>query len=97
MSFESDLTVFFNTDDFASTATIGANSFKVILDRNYQAIDAGESYISSYQIVCTCKQSDITSYVTLNATVVIDSVSYKVIDIRKDSDHRIGIVQLQEL
>lgn len=95
MTFTTDLSIFFS--DFVDTATIGINNFSVILDRNYVAIDAGESYISSYEISALAKQSDINSYATIGASITIDSVVYKIVDIKKMDDHRIGQLILQEV
>jgi hypothetical protein len=75
-----DLTsVFFNTDEFATSATFTRGTtapatINVILDKGYQATEGAENYA----ITALCKTSDVVA-AKAGDTLVIGSITYKVL------------------
>lgn len=86
MAFTEDLTAFFDTSDFAITATVGGSSVNGILDSEF--VEVGD--VEAARPVFMCASSDVPS-VTHGTTVVASGTTYKVIGIEPDGT---GITQL---
>lgn len=81
-----DLDIFFDTDDFAVTATILGSSVSGILREEFIQVD----FVESKRPVFECIAADVTGIVH-GDTVVISSTTYKVRGIQPDGT---GIVKL---
>lgn len=75
MAFAEDLDVFFNGDEFAVDAVIGAVTVKVIFDSPTEQILGGDVLSNEYAIMG--KASDLAS-LARNASLTVDGVAYKV-------------------
>ncbi len=77
-----DLSTFFNTDDFAvsATLTVGAvvTTIKVIFSAPFSSMSPATGQIETTQPEARCKTSDVTAAVH-GSTLVIGGVTYKVI------------------
>jgi len=75
--FTEDLSVFFNTDEFAVVATINNVSVNGIFDREFVSVSSGKVQIEGFRPVFTCATSDVSG-VTEDDLVVVDTVTYRV-------------------
>jgi hypothetical protein len=80
----SDLAVFFDTNDFGVTATVGGTSFTVILDKIYVEQAVGTVGIEGSNPVAICRSSDVSSVVH-NTAITVDSISYTVVGVEPDN------------
>ena len=86
--FTEDLTVFFDTDDFAIAATVGSTTVPVIFDAEF----IGALGVAGTNPVALAKASD--SAAAVGATIVISGTSY-IIRVREPQDD--GAVVLLQL
>ena len=77
-----DLTLFFNTAEFATTATVGSTSIKGILDQEFLAMGMGAEGRS---IVFCCPTSETTG-LHHGDTVTIGTADYKIVGIEPHGD-----------
>lgn len=86
MAFTEDLSVFFSTDDFAVTATVGAASVSVIFDREHvEAMGGFGGGIDATQPTALLKTSDVTARsIARNTAIVISGTTYYVQSLRPD-------------
>lgn len=77
MAFTEDMTVFFNTGDFASSATVGGVAVKGIFDKAYQFGDVGDSGMASTAPVLTLATASVPAS-PVGVAVVIGAVTYTV-------------------
>jgi len=86
----SDLAAFFDVDDFGVTATYkaggvgGGVAVRIIFTNNYVAFTGGTVDIEGTYPVALCKTTDISG-VAHDDTLLIDSVTYKVIGVQPSS------------
>lgn len=79
-----DLTAFFDTADFAVTATYnGATPVNGILDTAYVEAPAGIGGIQSSQPVFLCRTADVPS-AAHGQTLVVGAVTYKLVGVEPD-------------
>jgi hypothetical protein len=91
MAVESDTerTIFFDTDDFAQSATFTdvsastSSTVKGILDKESIEQSVGEAGLIEEVPVFTCKSSDVSD-ATFDDTFVIDTVTYYIKEILPD-------------
>ncbi len=89
---DADLDVFFNTNDFAVSATLaGGSTIKVIFDRNPEVALSG---IEGAKIVVQAKTSDVSALVA-GSTMVIASVTYYILKNEPDGTG-VSILTLSE-
>lgn len=84
----SDLSdVFFNTDEFAETATHVATgaTFPVIFDESYRGISANPGIIESSSPIALCITTDVSGY-SIGDEVTINGISYKIAGSEPDGD-----------
>ncbi|HIJ26196.1 MAG TPA: hypothetical protein HPP79_11020 [Gammaproteobacteria bacterium] len=86
MSFTEDLTPFFDTDDFADTATLtiggGAGvSINVIFNKEWDQERLGDAPFSGVSAVATCQSSDLDG-VNSGDTLAISATTYTITDTR---------------
>ena len=74
-----NLDMFLNTDDFASTVTVGSVSITGILDREYAEVNGVEGYAPT--LLCT--ESD-TSSIYIGSQLEVEGQAYKVMAKRPD-------------
>lgn len=86
-----DLDTFFETSDFAETATFGSTPIAGIFDDAY----ANALGIAGSGPTFTCKSSDATSLNPGTSTLTIRSSSYLVVGVEADGTG-VSIVRLQE-
>jgi hypothetical protein len=87
--FADDLDLFFDDETHAVSCTYtpqggSASTFNVIFNNEYYAIDGGEVGVESTEPTVTTKTSNISG-ASHGDTMVIDSVTYKIINIRPDN------------
>lgn len=82
MAFTEDISAFFDTDDFAVSATVGAATFNVIFDNAYLSA-GGDAPVAGTQPMVTARSSDVSS-VWIGNTMTINSVAYVVTGIHPD-------------
>ncbi len=92
MAMVEDLGVFFDEDDFAVTATLnGVASGNVIVDRDYlKAL----GMVDSTDPMALAKAADYTA-ANIDATLVADSVSYKIVSVQPWGDGKTVWLQLE--
>lgn len=79
---ENDLDAFFNTDDFASTATLDdGTEISVIFHNEYEQVDFSTGAVESSAPYVEAKDSDISEIAHLNK-LTIAGIDYKVIAIK---------------
>ena len=91
MAIESDTerTIFFDTDDFAKSATFAdvsagtSSTVKGIFDKESVEQSVGEAGLIEEVPFFTCKSSDVSD-ATFNDTFVIDTVTYYIKEILPD-------------
>jgi len=93
MSFFEDHSQYFS--DFGVTAAIGANSFSVIFDHEYFAVDIGEAGQEHRQPFFTCISSDLPQGAADGTVVTIGGTDYRIKNIRPDGTG-ISVVDLYE-
>jgi hypothetical protein len=93
MAFQENLSIFFNTDYSSIEATISGGAEPVIglFDKEYVDIEVGGIPVSGYMPVFRCAESDVSG-ILKGATVVIDSVDYKVVIPKPDGTGVIDLV-----
>lgn len=80
MAFDEDPTLFYDTDDFAVTATYdGATPVDGIFTRAYREVNGVGTYMPAFD----CAAADVSG-VTTGKQIVIEGTTYKVIDPRPD-------------
>lgn len=77
MAFVEDFTAFFNTGDFATSATLAGVAVKGIFDKAYQFGDVGGSGMASTAPVLTLATANVPAS-PVGAAVVVSGVSYTV-------------------
>ena len=83
MAFAEDLTVFFDTDEFAVTATPSSGSaFSVIFDRAQVVALGGD--ISGTEPVGLARSADVSSLTLKSSTLTISGTQYRLIDKEPD-------------
>lgn len=92
---EDDLDVFFDTDDFAVSATSGTLTFPVLFDNESEIYDSYTGQVVTTSPVMRCKTSDIAT-LKKGDTVTIGGVSYKIITPPKPDGTGITLFGLQE-
>ena len=92
MAFTEDLDTFFA--DFTDTVVYNSTSYKGILDQPDEMIADGLVVTTDYQL--TAKTSDLGSLV-YDATVTVNSVNYKVRNVKKVDDGTLCIVFLMKV
>lgn len=92
MAFTEDLTVFFDTGDFAVAATLqGGTTVNVVFDRDYvEAVDR----VSTTDPVCMARVADITAS-NVGQTLVISGTTYTIRDVQRLDDGSLVRVQLE--
>ena len=85
-----DITAFFNTDEFASDATLGGVAVQGIFDKAYQLGDAGGNGFATTQPMFTLASRSVPASVT-GLRLVIGGASYVVVLSEPDGT---GITQL---
>lgn len=81
-----DLVYFFNTSDFAVTATLfGGSTIDVLFYENYLDQEVFDHEIETYAPYVRCKTSDVTSVVH-GTILTINAINYKVAEIQKQDD-----------
>lgn len=93
MAFTENLDAFFNTNDFAVSATFGATTGAVIFDTPDQNILSGEVTTTEYRI--TYKSSLFT--LNYGDTITVDGNSYKVRSVDLLGDGKISRAFLTKL
>lgn len=94
MAFTEDLTEFFDTDDFAVPATIGAATVYGIFDNAYYGIP-GEAPITGTQPMFMAASSDLSAVVA-GTTLVINSVTYTATGPAHADGTGVSVVTLRE-
>jgi len=94
-----DLSVFFNTDDFALSATFtktggSATTIKVLFDNAFNLINLGEVGLESTNPMASCKSSDVVGVAHAD-TLVVSGTTYKVVGIHPDGQ-LITILELEK-
>ena len=92
MAFTEDLDTFFA--DFKDTVVYNSTTYEGILDQPDEMIADGLVVSTDYQL--TAKTSDLGSLV-FDATVTVNSVNYKVRNVRKVDDGTLCIVSLTKV
>ena len=92
MAFTEDLDTFFA--DFKDTVVFNSTSYQGILDEPDEMIADGFVVSTDYQL--TVKTSDLGSLV-FDATLTVNSVTYKVRNVRKIDDGTLCIVFLMKV
>lgn len=83
-----DLSLFFNTNEFATTALYnGATTIKGLLGKSYVAINEVESTAPSF----TCALSDIPN-AKQNDTLLINGITYAVVNVKPDATGLITLI-----
>ncbi len=81
---DADRLVFFDTDEFGTSATINAATVKGIFDNDYYQVEF-DGYVSeSNQPTFICRTMDISS-LAHGDTVTISGTAYVVVEIQPDS------------
>jgi len=86
MSVESatDLSAIVNANDFGTTATFDSNSISGIFDNEFVESDGGLEAGIGYTVTrFICKTTDVSG-ASFGDTITIDSVAYKIREIRPD-------------
>lgn len=82
MAFTEDITAFFDTDDFAVSATVGAATFNVIFDNAYLSA-GGDASVAGTQPMCHARSADVSG-VSIGSTMTVNSVAYVVTGLHPD-------------
>ncbi|MBT8496130.1 MAG: hypothetical protein KJO07_24005 [Deltaproteobacteria bacterium] len=97
MAVETDadrLAAFFNTSEFAVTATIGGKSVAGLYDDPYIGVESGGIVVASSEPRFTCRKSDVST-VAVGDTVNLTAAGYgsfRVRDVQRDGQ---GVVVLE--
>lgn len=94
MAFTEDLSAFFNANDFAVTAVVGATTGKVLLDVNDQ-VQLGEGRVINTEYKMTYQTSVFT--LARSTTLTVDGVSYKVNHVEKFGDGKLSYAYLTKV
>ena len=79
-----DLSAIVNADDFGTTATFNSSSISGIFDNEFVESDGGLEAGIGYTVTrFICKTSDVSG-ASFGDTITIDSVAYKIREIRPD-------------
>ena len=92
MAFTEDLDTFFA--DFKDTVVYNSTTYEGILDQPDEMIADGLVVSTDYQL--TAKTSDLGALV-FDATVTVNSINYKVRNVRKVDDGTLCIVSLTKV
>lgn len=92
MAFTEDMTAFFSTDDFAVTATLGAENAAVILDKPDIEVLAGR--IQSTDYLMRYAATDLAALAE-GSSITVDGSSYTVREIRAEDDGRVKSAVLE--
>lgn len=96
MAFAEDLTIFFNTDDFAEEVTLNGETVSVIFDNPTESVDLYETGVEATDASMLCKTSDLAS-IARNQTVVRGAASYKTVRWSRIDDGLISRVFLNKV
>ena len=87
---EADLGIFFNSNDFGTTATYtpnggSASTITVLFDKPFNSVplDTGDGDIESNTPTVLCKTSDVAS-VAHGDVLVVNSTTYSVVGVQAD-------------
>ena len=90
--FTEDLSAFFDTDEHALDATLGAATIQVIFDNEHRL---AHDMVSTTNPVAWAKASDVDSG-DVGSTIAISSVNYTIRDVQPMDDGAVVIVQLEK-
>lgn len=100
-----DLTPFFNVGEFATLATVGAKSFPVIFDEQFDAVTMRSMFdytqeraglkAEAHQITATCKTSDLGGVHQQDA-ISIKGRNFKIIRIYPVQDGLVSVLEMSE-
>ena len=86
-----DLGVFFNSDDFGTSATYtpdggSASTITVLFDKPFNSVpmDSGEVDVESNTPTCLCQTTDVSA-AAHGDVIVISSTTYHVVGVQADS------------
>lgn len=79
-----DRLAFFDTDDFAVTATIGGQSVAGIFDDDYSAVEFGTAAIESNAPVFHCRTVDLPAITLGTTTCTISGTAYVIVENKPD-------------
>lgn len=97
MFFDDDLDLFFNDDDFAESAKVGAKTIKVLFDNQQTISDNGFSQVIGYRPQIECKNSDIVATgIVEDSEIIIRNKRYSISSI-SDEGYGTSIIILQSL
>lgn len=94
MAFAEDLSVFFQTAEFALAATWGALTANVILDMPTEDVLGGQSNSNEYMAML--RSSDFPD-IARGASIAINSVNYKVREVRLLDDGAVKALLLSKV
>lgn len=83
MPFSEDHSAFLDTDEFATSATVGGNAVDGIFDNEYVAVDLDGVEVESLGPVLQCATSDVPG-VAQGDAVIVNAVNYTVAEVRPD-------------
>lgn len=92
MAFTEDMGAFFSTDEFAVTATFGAVTASVILDKPDIEVLSGR--IQSTDYLMRYAATDLTGLAEGNS-ITVDGSSYTVREIRSEDDGKVKAAVLE--
>lgn len=91
MAFTEDLTVFFNTDDFAVVVTkVDETTFDAIFDNAEYQVQDGDQVVSMRQPELLCRESDVSS-LSQGDTLTVNGTNYT---LAKPEPDGTGIIRL---
>jgi len=79
-----DLSAYINANDFGTTATFDSNSISGIFDNEFVESDGGLEAGIGYTVTRFICQTTDVSGASFGDTITIDSVAYKIREIRPD-------------
>jgi len=82
MPFTEDFTLFIDTDDFATAITVDGDPVDAIFESTWVEVTIGNTPYSGEYPTLMGDESDFTGHI--GDTVVVNTVSYTIIDIRPD-------------
>lgn len=91
MAFDEDLSAFFNTDDFAVTATWNSRSVRGIFEDQYVESSLGLAGMATSGPRFTCAAADVSG-IAVGNTFTVNSVAYTAAELQPDGTGLITIV-----
>lgn len=95
MAFTEDVSVFFNTDDFAITVTIGGASYDAIFDNPTDGVELYDTQIEATDASMLVQTAGLS--ISRNATVVANGINYKVARWQRVDDGKLTRVFLNKV